>query len=208
MLFRSGSGSLCRLESLGAGEPTVGECLRDGADLVTFSGDKLLGGPQAGIVVGRAADVDALRRHAFARACRIDKLSLAALAATLALYRPPYDPRERVPVLRMLAESKSAVARRAARVAKELARLPGVEATLADGVSYAGGGALPMCELPTKLVRLEARGQSADGLAAKLRAAHPPVITRITKDAVTLDLRTVPSRDLRTLLGALRAALS
>jgi L-seryl-tRNA(Ser) seleniumtransferase len=203
-----GSGSLCRLDSLGAGEPTVGECLRDGADLVTFSGDKLLGGPQAGIVVGRATLVDALRRHAVARACRIDKLSLAALAATLALYRPPYDPRERVPVLRMLAESKAAVARRAARVVKELAQLPGVAATLADGVSYAGGGALPMSELPTKLIRLEARGLTAEQLAAKLRAARPPLITRITKDTVTLDLRTIPSRDTRTLLGVLRAALS
>jgi L-seryl-tRNA(Ser) seleniumtransferase len=203
-----GSGSLVRLESLGAAEPTVDECLRDGADLVTFSGDKLLGGPQAGIAVGRATLVDALRRHAFARACRIDKLSLAALAATLALYRPPYDPRERVPVLRMLAESQAAVARRAARVAKELAKLPGVTATLADGIGYAGGGALPMSELPTKVIRLAARGLTAGELAASLRAAHPPVITRITKDVVTLDLRTVPSRDTRTLLASLRAALS
>ncbi len=203
-----GSGSLCPLDALGAAEPTVGECLRQGADLVTFSGDKLLGGPQAGIAVGRAALVDALRRHALARACRIDKLSLAGLAATLALYRPPYEPRERVPVLRMLTESKTTIARRAARVAAALTELPGVTATLADGVGYAGGGALPMSELPSKLIRLAARGLTAEQLAAKLRAARPPVITRIAKDAVTLDLRTVPSRDTRVLLGALRAALS
>jgi L-seryl-tRNA(Ser) seleniumtransferase len=203
-----GSGSLCRLDALGGAEPTVADCLRSGADLVTFSGDKLLGGPQAGIVVGPATLVDPLRRHAFARACRVDKLSLAALAATLALYRPPYDPLECVPVLRMLTETKAAIGRRAVRVAKALAALPGVTASVADGVSYAGGGALPMSELPTRIIRLEARGLTAEQLAAKLRATRPPVITRIAKDAVTLDLRTVPSRDTRSLLGALRAALS
>ena len=117
-----GSGSLCTLDALGAGEPTVGECLRHGADLVTFSGDKLLGGPQAGIVVGRATLVDALRRHAFARACRIDKLSLAALAATLALYRSPYEPRERVPVLRMLTESQGSHQRGAPRASRRSSR--------------------------------------------------------------------------------------
>jgi L-seryl-tRNA(Ser) seleniumtransferase len=203
-----GSGSLCPLEAFGTAEPTVADCLRSGADLVTFSGDKLLGGPQAGIVVGRAELVEALRRHAFARACRIDKLSLAALAATLALYRAPYEPRERVPVLRMLTESKAAIGRRATRLAKELAKLPGVTASVADGVSYAGGGALPMSELPTRVIRLEAMGLTAGQLAAKLRGARPPVITRIAKDAVTLDLRTVPTRETRLLLGALRAALS
>ncbi|HVY67270.1 MAG TPA: L-seryl-tRNA(Sec) selenium transferase, partial [Gammaproteobacteria bacterium] len=124
-----GSGSLVPLPELGTSEPSVAECLRAGADLVTFSGDKLLVGPQAGIVVGRGELVDGLRRHAFARACRIDKLSLAALAATLALYRPPYNPRECVPVLRMLTESKAAIGRRAARVAKELGSLPDVTAS-------------------------------------------------------------------------------
>ena len=202
-----GSGSLVPLAELGTAEPTVAQCLRAGADLVTFSGDKLLGGPQAGIVVGRAPLVEALRRHAFARACRIDKLSLAALAATLALYRPPYEPRDCVPVLRMLTESKASIARRAARVAKAIAKLPGVAASLADDVSYAGGGSLPMSELPSKVVRVSVRGLTAERVAAKLRAARPPVITRIANDAVTLDLRTVPSRDTRALLAAVRAAL-
>jgi L-seryl-tRNA(Ser) seleniumtransferase len=196
------------LAELGAAEPTVADCLKGGAELVTFSGDKLLGGPQAGIVVGATPLVDALRRHAFARACRIDKLSLAALAATLALYRPPYQPRECVPVLRMLTESKASIGRRTARVAKELAQIAGVAARVIDGVGYAGGGALPMSELPSKVIQLEAHGLSAEQLAAKLRAARPPVITRIAEDAVTLDLRTVPNRDTRALLAAVRAALS
>ncbi len=203
-----GSGSLVPLAELGAAEPTVADSLKSGADLVTFSGDKLLGGPQAGIVVGRTQLVDSLGRHAFARACRIDKLSLAALGATLALYRPPYEPRECVPVLRMLTESKASIGRRAVRVAKELAQIAGVTASVVDGVGYAGGGALPMSELPSKVIQLEARGLTAEHLAAKLRAAQPPIITRIAKDAVTLDLRTVPSRDTRTLLAAVRAALS
>jgi L-seryl-tRNA(Ser) seleniumtransferase len=203
-----GGGSLVPLVALGTPEPTVADCVKSGADLVTFSGDKLLGGPQAGIVVGRTQLVDALRRHAFARACRIDKLSLAALAATLALYRPPHEPRECVPVLRMLTESKASIGRRATRVVKELAKIAGVAASVVDGVGYAGGGALPMSELPSRVIQLEARGLTAEQLAAKLRAARPAVVTRIARGTVTLDLRTVPSRDTRALLAAVRAALS
>jgi len=208
LLHDLGSGSLVPLAELGSAEPTVAQCLTDGADLVTFSGDKLLGGPQAGIVVGRAPLVDSLRRHAFARACRIDKLSLAALAATLALYRPPYDPRECVPVLCMLTESKASLGRRATRLVKELLKIGGVSASVTDGVGYAGGGALPMSELPSRVIQLAARGLTAEQLTAKLRNARPPVITRIAKDAVTIDLRTVPTRDTRALLAAVRAALS
>lgn len=203
-----GSGSLARLDELGAAEPTVAECIARGADLVTFSGDKLLGGPQAGIVVGRADLIETLRRHALARAFRIDKLSLAALVATLKLYEPPNDPRKRVPVLRMIAERRAAIGRRAARVARELGRLEGVTAELADGASYAGGGALPMNELPTRVIRLEAAGTSATALAAKLRAADPPVIVRVTKGAVSLDLRTVSPDETRALIAAVRQALS
>ncbi len=204
-----GSGSLIRLDELGpAAEPTVSECVADGADLVTFSGDKLLGGPQAGIVVGREQAIETLRRHPLARAFRIDKLSLAALVATLKLYEPPHDPRARVPVLRMIAERPEAVGRRAARLARELRGLEGVTARLADDASYAGGGSLPMSELPTKIVRLEAAGTSAAALAAKLRAADPPVIARISKNAVCLDPRTVLPEQTRTLTHVLRGALS
>jgi L-seryl-tRNA(Ser) seleniumtransferase len=203
-----GSGSLCRLEQLGDAEPTVANCIADGAHIVTFSGDKLLGGPQAGIIVGRADLIATLRRHPLARAVRIDKLSLAALAATLKLYKPPSNPLERIPVLHMIAQSRSAIARRAARVARELSGLAGVTASLADGIGYAGGGALPMTELTTKLIRLEAEGFSAAALAAKLRAADPPVIGRIFRDTVCLDLRTVLQGQTRSLIRAAREALS
>jgi L-seryl-tRNA(Ser) seleniumtransferase len=203
-----GSGSLCRLEQIGGGEPSVRECLARGADVVTFSGDKLLGGPQAGIVVGRAALIERLRRHPLARAVRIDKLSLAGLEATLRLYQPPNDPFERVPVLRMIGTPKAGIARRAARVAKRLDALAGVSAKLADGVSYAGGGALPMAELETRVIRLEVEGSNAVELARKLRAADPPVIGRIVSDAVTLDLRTVLPHQARELVAAIGHALS
>ena len=111
-------------------------------------------------------------------------------------------------MLRMIAESQAAVGRRAARVAKTLGALEGVSVSLADDVSYAGGGALPMSELATKVVRLEVEGRSAEQVAARLRAATPPVIGRVFKDAVNLDLRTVLPDQTRALLGAVRAALS
>jgi L-seryl-tRNA(Ser) seleniumtransferase len=203
-----GSGSLVKLHELEGAEPTVAECLSNGADLVTFSGDKLLGGPQAGLIVGRADLIDKLRKHPLARAARIDKLSLAALIATLKLYEAPNEPRARVPVLRMIVAGKAAIARRAARVAKTLGALDGVRATLEDGVSYAGGGALPMSELQTKVIRLEVQGKSAAELAATLRQANPPVIGRVFRDAVNLDLRTVSTDQTRLLIDAVRAALS
>lgn len=203
-----GSGSLRHLDQLGTDEPTVAECIANGADLVTFSGDKLLGGPQAGIIVGRADLIKALRQHPFARALRIDKLSLAALTATLKLYQPPNDPFERVPVLRMIAAKTTDIARRANRLARQLNEIEGLSATVADGVSYAGGGALPMNEIATRVIRLKAQALSAAHLAVALRAAEPPVIGRISRDAVTLDLRTVQPGQTKMLVEALREALA
>jgi L-seryl-tRNA(Ser) seleniumtransferase len=203
-----GSGSLCHIEQLESDEPTVGECIRAGAHLVTFSGDKLLGGPQAGIIVGRRDLVERLRRHPLARAVRIDKLSLAALVATLRLYRPPNDPLERVPVLRMIAQDPKALARRVARVARSLDAIEGVNAEVADGASYAGGGALPMNELATRVVLLDVEGMSAGELAAKLRAGSPAVIGRIHKGTVHLDLRTVPQDQTQALIDVVRSALA
>lgn len=203
-----GSGSLRRLDALGLAEPTVAECIGAGADIVTFSGDKLLGGPQAGIIVGRAGLIEGMRRHPLARAVRIDKLSLAALAATLRLYQAPNDPFERVPVLRMIAESRASVGRRAAELVGELEGLDGVSATLADSVGYAGGGALPMSELDSQVVRIERAGLGAAELAAKLRQASPPVICRVSQNCVNLDLRTVLPGQMPDLLGSLCHAVS
>ena len=203
-----GSGALTGVGAAAAvAEPTVQRSLAAGADLVTFSGDKLLGGPQAGILLGRAALVDAVRRQPLVRALRIDKLSLAALAATLRLYLPPNDPVEKIPVLRMIHEDEHSVGRRAGGLLRRLKRIAGLDGRIAADVSYGGGGALPMYALPTRVVHVTAAGLSAGELARRLRAADPPVIARVKGGQLALDPRTVPRRDMADLVAALRQAV-
>lgn len=170
-----GSGNLADLEVL-AGEPSVRRSVRAGAAAVCFSGDKLLGGPQAGLIVGTRDAIVACLRHPLARAVRIDKLSLAALEATLALYREPERALREIPVLRMLADDPGARAER-------LAQLTGGE--VVDATAKVGGGALPLLELPGPVVALDA------GLAPKLRATDPPLIGRINEGRLLLDPRTL-----------------
>ena len=204
-----GSGSLIDIAAPGfEREPTVADSIAEDVDLVTFSGDKLLGGPQAGIVVGRAKLIETIKRRPMARALRIDKLSLAALEATLRLYAPPHDPMAEVPVLRMIGESKASVATRSKRFTEALSGQPGLRAEIADGVSFAGGGALPMSEIPTKVVRLAVDNVSATELARRLRARDPAVIGRIADDALTLDLRTVPPEETGELIAAIAELLA
>lgn len=173
-----------------AGEPTVQASVRAGADIVCFSGDKLLGGPQAGIVLGRRDLVAAVRRHPLIRALRVDKLTYAALEATL-LEHAAGRAAETVPVARMLALTRDEIARRARDVLARLALRPGWQAALAEGVSTVGGGSAPGATLPTMLIVLSGDGVSADALEARLRALDPPVVARIQDDRVVLDLRTV-----------------
>jgi L-seryl-tRNA(Ser) seleniumtransferase len=203
-----GSGSLIEI-AIGdaAPEPTVAASLRCGVDLVLFSGDKMLGGPQAGIVAGRADLIDRIKHNPLTRALRIDKLSLAALAATLRLYLPPNEPRERVPVLRMIAEPKATIARRATALRKRLRADAGIEAELADDVSYAGGGALPLETIPTKVVRVRAAGFAAAELARRLRVGEPAVIGRIADGALVLDPRTVAPQEIPELAAAVHRAI-
>lgn len=208
-----GSGTLVDLRRFGLPhEPTVQECVAEGGAgaLVTFSGDKLLGGPQAGIVVGGAAEVARLKAHPLLRALRIDKLSLAALEATLRLYEAPEPADRSVPVLRMLAEERPSIARRARRLAKRLSSLPGVRCATRDGTSLVGGGSLPGTGVPTCLVTLDVVRDgvalSADDLARRLRAQRPAVIGRIVDDRVALDVRTVAARDLPDIVRAVGGA--
>jgi len=177
-----GSGNLAELEVL-EGEPEVRRSVRAGAALVCFSGDKLLGGPQAGVLVGRHEAVLAARRHPLARALRIDKLSLAALEATLALHRDPERAVREVPVLRMLCAGEDELRARAVRLAERTG------GEVVDGVAKVGGGALPLLELPGPVVALAA--PRAHELAAALRACDPPVIGRIADGRVLLDPRTL-----------------
>ncbi len=198
-----GSGSLLDTTQFGLGEePTVQESLTAGADLVFFSGDKLLGGPQAGIIVGRRDLVDKLKRHPLARALRLDKGTIAALTATLTHYVKD-ETLQKIPVWRMIALPVAAIEHRAARWAKAL----GEPASIVDGRSMIGGGSLPEESLPTKLLAL---GAPVDvvAVARRLRLSDPPVIARIERDLLLLDPRTVDPRQDRLLIAALQAALS
>lgn len=206
LLYDQGSGLLLDPQPYGlAAEPRVQEALADGADVVAFSGDKLLGGPQAGVLCGDAALIATLKRHPLARAVRPDKLCLAALAATLTSYARGRAPDE-IPIWQMLATPVAALAPRAAQWQAQLAAA-GHVSELRDGRSTVGGGSLPGQTLPTRLLVLPA-DRSATALTARLRRATPPVVARIEDDRVVLDPRTVlPAQD-AALLSALEAALS
>jgi L-seryl-tRNA(Ser) seleniumtransferase len=181
-------------------EPTVQASLRAGADVVCFSGDKLFGGPQAGIVAGRRDLVDAMRHHPLMRALRVDKLTYAALEATL-VEHVRGRAGESVPVIRMMSMSLEEVERRASQIARELtASGTNVRVDLVDGFSAIGGGSAPGERLPTRLLALAPSSSSdemsADALLTKLRELDPPVIARIEQDRVVFDLRTVaPDQD-------------
>jgi L-seryl-tRNA(Ser) seleniumtransferase len=185
LVFDVGSGALLETPEL-AGEPLARQALAEGCDLVCFSGDKLLGGPQAGILAGRAAAIASCRRHPLARALRIDKLSLAALEATLRLYRDPARARAEVPVLRAVLEPAEDVRSRAEALA---ARVGG---TVVETVARVGGGALPLAELPSFGVRLAG---DADRLALRLREGDPAVLARVSDGALVLDCRTLSDAD-------------
>jgi L-seryl-tRNA(Ser) seleniumtransferase len=203
-----GSGVLIDLSPYGLpDEPVVAEILKTGVDLVMFSGDKLLGGPQAGIIAGRRDIVAQLKAHPLMRAVRIDKLSLAALEATLRLYRAPFDPTRDVPVLAMLSEPLDAVKERAQTLAAMLAEIGVTGATVRDSVAYAGAGSLPDQDLPSFALCLDLPDLSAEDLASKLRRSVPPVIGRITRGSVMLDMRTVRDAELRAIVSAIAVAL-
>jgi L-seryl-tRNA(Ser) seleniumtransferase len=202
-----GSGSLVDLRRFGlAHEPGVPEALAAGADLVTFSGDKLLGGPQAGLIVGRAALVERLERHPLLRAVRADKLSLAALGATLRLYQDPDQLPDAVPVLAMLAQDGATLAARADRLHAMLDGIAGLEVSVAEGVGYAGGGSLPGAGIPTRLVRVRPVGMASDELARRLRAHRPAVVGRIAEGRLLLDVRTVSEAEVAEVARAVAEA--
>ncbi len=199
-LYDLGSGLMMDLSPWGlTGEPTVREAAASGVDLVVFSGDKLLGGPQAGILVGTKRAIEACRVDPLARAVRSDKYTLAALEATLGLYRDPERARLEIPTLRMLTEDIEAIRQRGEAlkegIGKEGVGGEGVGrtayATLIEGESEVGGGAFPETKLRTWLVELRTDTLTADNLVVRLRGAEPPVVARIANDRVILDPRTI-----------------
>jgi L-seryl-tRNA(Ser) seleniumtransferase len=185
-----------------AREPSVAASIAAGVDVCCFSGDKLLGGPQAGIIVGRAAPVERARRHPLMRALRVDKMTYAALEATLIEYAAGRAPLT-VPVQRMLAMRPDEIRARAEALAGQIAALGGWRTDVVSGMSAVGGGSAPGVDLPTWLVAIERDRLSPDALEERLRGLAPPVIARIEHDRVLLDLRTVFSTDDRQLLGLL-----
>lgn len=190
-----GSGTLVDLSHYGLQkEPTVREAVAQGADLVTFSGDKLLGGPQAGFIVGKRSRIEAINRNPMKRALRVDKIRLAAIEATLKLYRDPARLTERLPTLRILARPKQEIAEQAARLLPQVAQALGAGyiVSACDCLSQIGSGALPLDAIPSAglaIRPLDSGGALLEELAATLRRLERPIIGRLANDSLILDLR-------------------
>ncbi len=204
-----GAGALLDFSRFGfQPEPTLPESVAAGADLVTCSADKMIGGPQGGIILGRARWIEAVRKNPLARIVRVGKLSLAALEATLVLFLDESRALGEVPTLRMLGRSTVEIAAQAQRIAAAVAAgLPGVRAAVVEGVSQMGSGSLPGQDLPTRLVAVEAEGIEAGEIARRLRLNSPPVFTRVHRGVVLADPRTLLDGDEEILVAAFRAAL-
>lgn len=206
-----GSGCLVDFSKYGlTKEPTVREVLDQGVDLVTFSGDKLLGGPQAGIILGRKDLVEAIKKNPINRAMRIDKLTLMALEETLNLYRDEKTALEKIPTLKMILQDYAAVKAKARRLSRMIGTLKGSNFTMTqvDGESKVGGGALPLFVLPSRLLCLQPGALPAHEMEAWLRSYDPPVIVRVEKDQVLLDVRTIQEGELKTMARAVRELAS
>jgi L-seryl-tRNA(Ser) seleniumtransferase len=205
-----GSGCLLDLSQYGLEkEPTVPEVIGTGVDIVAFSGDKLMGGPQAGIILGKKSFLDLMKVNPLTRALRIDKLTLAALESTLLLYLDEKRALREIPTLQMLSLDTNKLKRRGRRLLKRLAGKieKGTELTLKEDVSQVGGGSLPLQELPTIVVTIKPAGFSVNGLEENLRKGDPPIISRISKDELILDMRTVFDEEIPLLVAGLEKAL-
>lgn len=209
VMLDAGSGCLVDLSPYDIhGEPTIRQYLQDGADVVTFSGDKLLGGPQAGIIAGKKHLVDPMKQHPLLRAFRMDKLSLAALEATLRLYRDERRALQEIPVLRMLTMSAAELSRRAETIRRKLRQSlpPTVSLTKHQGESSAGGGSFPLLQLKTTLLEVTIADNSPQRVETALRRASTPVIGRINKGQFLLDVRTIMDQDIPALAQSLTEA--
>ena len=191
-------------------EPTVQESVSTGVDIITFSGDKLLGGPQAGLVVGKKACIDRIKKNPITRALRIDKLTLAALESTLRLYRDEEKAVQAIPTLRMMLQPIATLEEKAGRLKKMLESAGHSRLTVAslDLVSRPGGGSLPLLELPSKGLGIRIDGLSANAIEKSLRLNSPPIIGRIEDDLYTMDMRTLQDHELETIRSAIETLLT
>lgn len=206
-----GSGCMIDLEKYGIyGEPTVQNVIKAGADIVTFSGDKLLGGPQAGIILGRRKLIQKVQENPFLRAVRIDKLTLASLETTFMQYLDEEKATKEIPTLRMLIQSLDRIRRRAKKIFISLKKGASNQAAIeviADK-SRAGGGSLPETDFPTFVVSIKPSEISVNALEKKLRECNPPVIARIREDALLIDARTVQDKEVKALIKCITSAFS
>ncbi len=203
-----GSGNFLDLSRYGlTAEPTVPEVIKTGVDVVTFSGDKLLGGPQAGIIVGKKVYLDRIRTNPLNRALRIDKMTIAALEATLRLFLDEAHVVQQNPTLRMLTMPLEEIIRRAEHLRRRMEEVKGPEDTLAvlEDSSQVGGGAMPLQMLPTRVVAITSRTLSANELEEKFRAHQPPIIGRVHREQFLLDVRTIQEEEMEEVVQAWRA---
>ncbi|MBA4188897.1 MAG: L-seryl-tRNA(Sec) selenium transferase [Planctomycetaceae bacterium] len=201
----AGSGQAVDLAPFGLqGEPLVSAGIAAGANLVLFSGDKLLGGPQAGIIAGKANHIARIERDPLMRAFRLDKMTLAALEATLRLYRDPAKALREIPTLRMLTTPPEELQRRSEAFAERLRTIPGVTVEVRNDVAYVGGGSLPDVAVPTVVLAVTVVGLSEAELAARLRTGTPAVVGRVQEGKLLLDLRAVFPRQEDELAGAIQ----
>ncbi len=205
-----GSGTFIDFSNYGlVKEPTVQESVAAGADVVTFSGDKLLGGPQAGIIIGKKHLLEQIKKNPLARALRIDKLTLAALEATVCLYRDEAKAVHRIPTLRMLTMDINEIEQRASKLKDNLKEIDAsrLRIDIVELSSKTGGGALPLLELPSKCLRIQIEGLSVNTLEINMRKNSPPVIGRIEDDAFIIDPRTLQDDDLPIIESAFEHVL-
>ncbi len=209
VMYDLGSGCLIDLRPYGIhSEPSVKETVKKGVDLVTFSGDKLLGGPQAGLIVGKKELIEKIQKNPLTRAVRIDKLTLSALEMTLYEYLDEEKAKVNIPTLRMLLDDPSKIKERAKRIYTSLKRkVKNAEIDMIQDVSRAGGGALPEFDFPTYTVTIKPASISTSTLEERLRSGDPPVIVRVKEDKVIIDVRTVQTGEISALVSRIESAL-
>lgn len=210
VIYDLGSGCLVDLKPYGIHtEPTVQEIIKAGVDVVCFSGDKLLGGPQGGIIVGKKKYIEKIQKNPLARALRVDKMTIAAFEATLMAYMDIESAKDTIPVLKMLFQSPDEIKQRAGKIAAALRKaVPGADIRVVQDRSKAGGGSLPEAEFQTFAVQIRPEGISVNEIESRLRQGAPPVISRISKDALLFDARTVMEQEIKDLVRVLAASLS
>ncbi len=200
-----GSGCFVDLSKYGIQkEPTVQEAISDGADIVTFSGDKLLGGPQAGIILGKKQLIEEIRKNQLNRALRIDKLTLVALEETLRLYRDEKMAIEQIPTLSMICEPYESVRKRAKRILRMIKESKKKDfISISDGISKVGGGALPLCDIKTAVISIRSEKMSSNEIEKWFRLYDPPIICRVERERVVLDVRTIQKEEVPIVADAI-----